>query len=129
MIFGPLSDYFGRRIIALVGLGIFIAGSVFCVTAASIYWLLFGRVLQGFGFASATGFSAPSISDTFAGEELIKTYAYTGMTMAITPIIAPVLGGYLQHYFGWHAAFLFLLLYSLLFLSFFIDIFQKQISA
>jgi Bcr/CflA subfamily drug resistance transporter len=113
MLFGPLSDYFGRRIIALVGLGIFIAGSAFCVTSANIYWLLFGRVLQGFGFASATGFSAPSISDTFAGEELIKAYSYTGMAMAITPIIAPVLGGYLQHYFNWRAPFAFLFLYSL----------------
>lgn len=113
LIYGPLSDYFGRRIIALVGLGIFILGSMFCVASANIYWLLFGRALQGFGFASATGFSAPSISDTFASEELIKAYSYTGMAMAITPIIAPVLGGYLQSYFDWHAPFVFLLLYSL----------------
>jgi len=110
LVFGPLSDYFGRRVTALIGLGIFIAGSVFCVTAVNIYWLLFGRVLQGFGFASATGFSAPSISDTFAGEELIRAYSYTGMAMAITPIIAPVIGGYLQHYFNWRAPFMFLFL-------------------
>jgi MFS transporter, DHA1 family, multidrug resistance protein len=114
LVFGPLSDYFGRRIIALVGLGVFIIGSIFCVFAINIYWLLFGRVLQGFGFASASGFSAPSISDTFVGAELIKVYSYMGIAMAITPIIAPVLGGYLQQYFNWHAPFVFLFLYSLL---------------
>lgn len=57
-----------------------------------IYWLLFGRVLQGFGFASACGVSSPSISDVFAGAELIKAYSYTGMAMAITPVVAPVIG-------------------------------------
>lgn len=132
LVFGPLSDYFGRRIIALIGLGIFIVGSVFCVTSINIYWLLFGRVLQGFGFASATGFSAPSISDTFAGDELIKAYSYTGMAMAITPIVAPVLGGYLQHYFNWRAPFMFLFLYSLLLFILFYKFFpetKKQLKA
>lgn len=113
LIYGPLSDYFGRRIIAVIGLGIFIAGSVLCVGAPNIYWLLLGRVLQGFGFASACGVSAPSISDVFAGAELIKAYSYTGMAMAITPVVAPVIGGYLQHYFNWRAPFAFLLLYAI----------------
>lgn len=125
LIFGPLSDYFGRRIIALVGIGVFVMGSIFCVTAMNIYWLLFGRVLQGFGFASATGFSAPSISDTFIGKELIKAYSYTGMAMAITPIVAPVLGGYLHHYFNWHAPFMFLFIYSLLLFILFYKFFPE----
>jgi MFS transporter, DHA1 family, multidrug resistance protein len=114
LIYGPLSDYFGRRIIALVGLIIFIAGSIGAMCATNIYWLLLGRVLQGIGFASACGVSAPSISDTFSGSELTKAYSYTGMTMAITPIVAPLLGGYLQSYFNWHAPFVFLFLYSVL---------------
>ena len=112
LLYGPLSDYYGRRIIALVGLGIFVTGSILCLFAFNIYVLLVGRMLQGFGFASACGVAAPAISDVFAGEELVKACSYVGMAMAVTPIFAPVLGGYLHDYFNWHAPFVFLLLYS-----------------
>lgn len=120
LIYGPLSDYFGRRPIALVGLGIFIGGSILCLLAANVYVLLFGRALQGLGFASACGVSAPTINDVYTGDSLIKAYSYIGMAMAIAPVIAPLLGGYLEHYFNWHAPFAFLLAYSvLIFILFF----------
>lgn len=112
LIWGPLSDYFGRRIVALTGLGIFVAGGIFCMFAVNIYLLLIGRALQGIGFASACGVAAPAASDTHSGENLIKAFSYVGMAIAITPVVAPVLGGYLQHSFGWHAPFIFLFLYA-----------------
>ena len=105
LIYGPLSDYFGRRIVALVGMGIFVAGSALCMFAPNIYVLLIGRVLQGIGFASASAVAAPTLSDIYSGDELVKAYSYVGMSMAVAPIIAPVFGGYLQQYFNWHAPF------------------------
>ena len=114
LIYGPMSDHFGRRIIALVGLGIFVCGSILCVLAANVYLLLIGRALQGIGFASASGVAAPTVSDVYSGQELVKAFSYIGMTMAVMPIVAPVLGGYLQYYFNWHAPFFFLLGYGAL---------------
>lgn len=111
LIYGPLSDYFGRRIIALVGMGIFVAGSALCMFAPNIYVLLIGRVLQGIGFASAGAVAAPALSDIYSGDELVKAYSYVGMSMAVAPVVAPVIGGYLQQYFNWHAPFIFLFLY------------------
>lgn len=112
LIWGPLSDYFGRRIVALNGLGIFVVGGILCMFASNIYLLLIGRALQGIGFASACGVAAPAACDTHSGENLIKAFSYVGMAIAITPVVAPVLGGYLQHAFGWHAPFVFLFLYA-----------------
>ncbi|MCL5260834.1 MAG: multidrug effflux MFS transporter [Gammaproteobacteria bacterium] len=112
LIYGPMSDHFGRRIIALVGLGVFISGSILCVVATNIYILLIGRALQGAGYASASGVAAPAVCDVYSGQELVKVFSYVGMAMALVPIIAPLLGGYLQHYFNWQAPFIFLLVYG-----------------
>jgi Bcr/CflA subfamily drug resistance transporter len=125
LIYGPLADYFGRRIIALVGLAIFTFGSIFCLFAANIYLLLLGRLLQGMGFASACGVAAPATNDVYAGDELVKAYSYIGMAIAITPVVAPVLGGYLQHYINWHAPFAFLFLYGLVIFLLFWNFFPE----
>lgn len=113
LIYGPMSDHFGRRIIALIGLGIFVIGSALCVVASNIYLLLVGRALQGAGYASASGVAAPAVCDVYSGQDLVKAFSYVGMAMALMPIVAPLLGGYLQHYFNWHAPFIFLFIYGL----------------
>lgn len=125
LIYGPMSDHFGRRIIALIGLGIFICGSILCVAATNIYLLLIGRALQGAGFASASGVAAPAVCDVYTGQDLVKAFSYIGMTMAVMPVVAPVLGGYLQHYFNWHAPFVFLLIYGILIFSLFFKWFPE----
>lgn len=125
MIWGPLSDYFGRRFVALNGLGIFVVGGILCMFASNIYWLLIGRALQGLGFASSCGVAAPMISDTHSGENLVKAFSYVGMVIAIVPVVAPVLGGYLQHAFGWHAPFIFLFLYAVTILCLFFKYFPE----
>jgi len=102
-----MSDHFGRRIIALIGLGIFFFGSLLCVAATHIYLLLIGRALQGIGFASASGVAAPAICDVYTGQDLVRAFLYIGMTMAAMPVVAPLLGGYLQYYFNWRASFIF----------------------
>jgi Bcr/CflA subfamily drug resistance transporter len=123
-VYGPLSDYYGRRTVALLGISIFILGSIICILAPNIYVLLVGRVLQGgIGIACAGAVAPAAVRDIFTGQKLVRAYAYVSMFLAITPFIAPVIGGYLQHYIGWRANFGFLLLYAciifLLFLKWF----------
>ena len=52
LIYGPLSDKYGRRVIMLLGLVITIAGSIFCFLATSIELLILGRFIQAFGGAA-----------------------------------------------------------------------------
>jgi DHA1 family 2-module integral membrane pump EmrD-like MFS transporter len=114
LVYGPLSDYFGRRPILLTGMAICLIGSVLCLFAPSALFLLAARLLQGIG-AGATGVSARAIMrDSFEGNALAKMASYITMAWALVPIIAPILGGYIQAYFGWKMNFIFLLLFAML---------------
>jgi len=51
LVYGPLSDKYGRKPVMLLGISITIVGSVFCFLVDSIFWLIVGRVIQAFGGA------------------------------------------------------------------------------
>lgn len=124
-VYGPLSDYFGRRFVALTGIGFFTLGSIVCMLSVNIYMLLAGRIFQGIGYASSSGVAAPAVSDVFSGESLVKAYSHVGMALVITPIVAPILGGYLHHYFSWHAPFVLLFLYGITLFALFFRYFPE----
>ncbi len=116
-VWGPLSDHFGRKGPILIGIGIFVLGSLVCLSAQNIFMLMLGRTIQGCGIGCAG--TTPSLSkDVFEGEKLIKAYSYISIAMAVVPVVAPVLGGYLQVWIGWRANFAFLALYALAVLVF-----------
>jgi len=124
-VYGPLSDYFGRRKVALFGIGLFVVGGIICIFATGISWLIFGRILQGLGIACAGAVAPAALHDTFSGQQLLKAFSYVGMALAITPVAAPVLGGYLQHHFNWHAPFIFLFLYALIIFLMYLFLFPE----
>lgn len=126
-VYGPLSDHCGRKITALIGIGIFFLGSLVCVFSQTITVFLIGRTIQGLGIGSA-GAVCPAIpKDQFSGSALIKAYSYISIAMAVTPVLAPVLGGYLQYYIGWRANFSFLAIYSfLIFVLFYFKLFETN---
>ncbi len=114
LLFGVISDHYGRRAAILSGVAIFITGSVICLLSQDIATLLLGRAIQGFGLGSV-GAVAPALPrDVYEGPELIKAYSYVGAATAVVPILAPLLGGYLQQFFGWRASFIFLLIYAVI---------------
>ena len=110
---GPLSDHYGRRPVALAGLTLFAAGSLVCALAPTLNALLMGRIIQGIGI-SCTGALAPVIpKDIFSGKSLLRAFSYISMAMAIIPIGAQILGGTLQALFSWRANFIVLMGYGL----------------
>jgi MFS family permease len=115
LIYGALSDYYGRRILVLLGLGVFVCGSALTVLADNIHLLLAGRVVQGVGMG-AVGLTRVINRDIFKAEEFLKVSSYITMILAITPILAPLLGGYIQDYIGWRGNFGFLLIYAIMIL-------------
>jgi DHA1 family 2-module integral membrane pump EmrD-like MFS transporter len=112
LIYGPLSDYYGRRVITLIGISIFLFGSFLCVIADSIELLLIGRFIQGLGMGSAGPVVTAVPKDIFVGKELNQAFAYISTSIAMTPVVAPLLGSYLQMFFGWRANFIFLFAYG-----------------
>ncbi len=106
LFYGPLSDYYGRRKILMLGLSIYSIASLLCLSSHSITSLLLFRALQGIGIGAASVLSRAIMRDVFDGVELMQVASYTAIAWAIVPIIAPVIGGYIQAYIGWRANFL-----------------------
>lgn len=112
LIYGPLSDVFGRRPVLLVGLLVALLGLVLAVTHAdSFAWLLAGRFVQGLGAGSVAVLARATIRDSYQSHNLVKAMTWVAIVAAFTPIVAPVIGGFVNHYSGWLAVFILLLAY------------------
>lgn len=108
LLYGPLSDRFGRRPLLLGGIAVFLGASVLCALAASIGWLILGRVLQAVGGCSGLVLSRAIVRDVYGRERSASVIAYVTMAMAVAPMVAPAIGGYLDVWMGWRASFLLL---------------------
>jgi EmrB/QacA subfamily drug resistance transporter len=102
---GSLGDLFGRRLMFLVGVGIFAAASIGCGLASNIQQLVLGRSIQGVGAAFLVPGSLSIISACF--DEKTRGQAigtWSGFT-AITTALGPVLGGWLIEHASWRWVF------------------------
>ena len=105
LIYGPLSDRFGRKPIFLSSIFLFTLASIACGMATSIDQLLIARVFQGVFAAAEAVMVLAVFKDLFTEKEQVKAFAMYGMAIAITPAIAPILGGYIHVWFGWEFNF------------------------
>jgi DHA1 family bicyclomycin/chloramphenicol resistance-like MFS transporter len=108
MIFGPISDRFGRRPVLFAGLGFYLAASLLCTFAPDIRVLIAGRVLQGMAACAGPVLGRAIVRDIYGPSRTAAAMAYIGAALAVSPAVAPIIGGYLQVWFGWRAAFVFL---------------------
>lgn len=105
LIYGPLSDYYGRRTVIISGLGIFIVGNLVCTLAATPHTLLAARLVAGIGAGACGVLNRAIASDCFQGAEFSKAWSYTTTTLVLTLCIAPLIGGFAEEFYGWRANF------------------------
>lgn len=110
---GGLADRFGRKPIILIGLLLFLVGSVLCLFATSYPSLLIGRFLQGIGIAAPAILSFLIIADTYPMKQQQFYMAILNGVMNTAAAIAPVVGSYLTLYFHWQGNFTALFLLGL----------------
>jgi MFS transporter, DHA1 family, multidrug resistance protein len=105
LVYGSLSDRYGRRPVLLSGLGLFLIGSVVSVLADSIGVLVLGRFIQAIGAGCGVTLVRAIAQDVYGRDRLVKAIAYLTMAYTIGPMIAPLVGGVLIDAFGWRSVF------------------------
>lgn len=107
IIFGPISDRFGRRIPILIGMTLYTICAFFCLLSSNFEFLLILRFLQG-ASAAATRVLVMSITrDLYSGREMAKIMSFTNIVFMIIPIIAPFTGQSILFFFSdWQVIFI-----------------------
>ena len=109
LVFGPLSDRYGRRRPLLAAMALFLVSTLGCLFAADIAQFVAFRLAQGVAGAGGVVISRSVAADLYSGRALAAMLAVIGAVNGIATVAAPVGGGALAGLGGWHAVFWFLL--------------------
>jgi DHA1 family bicyclomycin/chloramphenicol resistance-like MFS transporter len=113
LIVGPLSDRLGRQMPILIGLCIFVLGTIWCAFAGDLLGLLIGRSIQASGACAVAVLSRAIARDLFDGQALAKTMASITIATAAAPGFSPLIGSALDHLFGWRSEFVFVAVFAI----------------
>ncbi|EKQ8542085.1 multidrug effflux MFS transporter [Campylobacter jejuni] len=105
LIYGPLSDIFGRKIPALVGIFFFIVSSLFCVIIDDIYAFIALRFFEALGGCAGVVIARAIVNDLFKIKEAAGIFALMMVFSSLAPMLSPTFGGILLEYFSWHSIF------------------------
>ncbi|OZS43455.1 multidrug transporter EmrD [Photobacterium sanguinicancri] len=112
--YGPLSDRIGRRPVIIIGMVIFLGGTVMAIFSPSYEVFLLASFVQGMGTGCGGAMCRTVTRDCYNGTDLHRANSLVSMGIIFSPLLAPVLGGYLSSYFDWTASYYFLLLFGAL---------------
>ena len=106
LLYGPLSDRFGRRKVLLVSLVLFTLGSALCAAANSLGWLIAARALQGIGAGSGPTLARAILRDRHGAKQSIRLLSYIMAAFGVIAVIVPMVGGVLVENIGWPSVFI-----------------------
>ena len=104
-LYGKLSDMHGRRAMMLIGIGVFMAGSLACAVAPNMLTLILARAVQGMGAGGLLPLAQTIIGDVVLPKERGRYQAYLGSMWMMAAITGPLLGGVLSEYLHWSLIF------------------------
>lgn len=104
-VFGKLADVFGRKPVMLVGIGLFLLGSVLCGAAWSMGSLIVFRAVQGLGAGAVQPMSMTIVGDVYSVAERAKVQGYIASVWGVSSVVGPTLGGVFSEYTSWRWIF------------------------
>ncbi len=104
-LYAKFSDMVGRKPIILIGIALFLVGSVLCGLAWSMPALIAFRALQGLGAGAVQPMSITIAGDIYTVAERAKTQAYLASVWAVSSVVGPTLGGVFSQYLSWRWIF------------------------
>jgi MFS transporter, DHA1 family, multidrug resistance protein len=107
LIFGPLSDRFGRRPVVLAGLALAGIASTVAIFVTSITSLIAARVAQSLGASTGQTIGRAILRDLYDREQAASMIGLVTSVVVLMPMAAPLIGGILDTLFGWEAIFVF----------------------
>lgn len=105
LVFGPLSDSFGRKSMVYFGFAVFVIASIICVTTDSFEMMIFGRILQGVGLSSPRTIAIAMVRDTFSGDYMAKVLSIIVVFFILVPVVAPTFGQFILNLSSWKTIF------------------------
>jgi DHA1 family bicyclomycin/chloramphenicol resistance-like MFS transporter len=108
VIYGPLSDRYGRRPVLLGALILYATATLVCAATQSIDTLIAARFVQAIGGSGSIVLARAMVRDLYSGVRAGRELSLMGSIMGFAPIMAPMIGGILQTAFGWRASFILL---------------------
>lgn len=105
LFWGPLSEKFGRKPILMLGLAVYVTGSLLCALSNQVEMLIGARLIQAFGGSAVTVVATAIVKDLYDGREREKIIATIMSLVIIAPMIAPVIGALLLKIGSWHMMF------------------------
>src|SRR5215216_6080180 len=104
-IFGKFSDQVGRKPVMLIGIGLFVLGSILCGIAWSMPALIAFRALQGLGAGAVMPTSMTIIGDIYSVAERARVQGYVASVWALSSVVGPTLGGLFVDFLNWRWIF------------------------
>ena len=112
LVYGPLSDRFGRRSVLLWSMSLFTLGTVLAFVAGSFETLVMSRIIQGIGAGAAPAVARAVVRDIYGPERSGQVLSYIMAAFGIIAVANPIVGGVLTDWFGWRAIFVYMTAYG-----------------
>jgi len=105
LVWGPLSDKYGRKPVLITGSIVYMMCSIVCALSSNIYLLILARALQGIGAGGITSVSIAIIKDSFSGKRRESILAVCQTVSGLAPMLAPVVGSLILRFTNWRGTF------------------------
>lgn len=105
LVYGPLSDRFGRRPLLLAGMGLYSVAGIACALAPTIGLLIAGRVVQALGGCAGMVIARAIVRESWDWDRAVSVLALVTAGMAVAPMVGPLIGGFVDVLAGWRWVF------------------------